>query len=231
MPEKIRVAILDDHQSIIDGYLYRLSKIPQIEVIATGRTSQDLEPMFAEQTPHVLLMDVNVPVSANVLTPYPILNVIPQLLQKNPALVILIISMHTERTLIKAVMDIGGSGYILKDDRAAIQNLGNIILSVAHGGIYFSKKVKGQILSQEEEPPLLTARQLEVLSLFAANPELTSAAVALDLNISNSTVRNLLSGAYMRLGVHNRAAAIAKAHYLNLLSSSQLPPTTQHRLL
>ncbi len=69
MPEKIRVAILDDHQSIIDGYLYRLSKIPQIAVIATGRTSQDLEPMFAEQTPHVLLMDVKVPVSANVLTP------------------------------------------------------------------------------------------------------------------------------------------------------------------
>jgi DNA-binding NarL/FixJ family response regulator len=97
--------------------------------------------------------------------------------------------------------------------------LGSIILSVAHGGIFFSQRIKEQLLSLQDEATLLTARQLEVLSLFAANPELTSAAVALDLNISNSTVRNLLSGAYLRLGVHNRAAAIAKAQHLNLLSS------------
>lgn len=219
MAKKIRVAILDDHQSIIDGYIYRLNQIPEIEVLATGRTGQDLDSMFEPDMPDVLIMDINVPVSPEVPTPYPILNVIPRLLQKQPELIILIISMHTERTLIKAVMDIGGSGYILKDDRAAIQNLGNIILSVAYGGIYFSEKVKDQLLATEEEQPLLTARQLQVLSMFAANPELTSAAVALDLSISNSTVRNLLSGAYMRLGVHNRAAAVAKAQHLNLISS------------
>ena len=216
MPDKIRVAILDDHQSILDGYKYRLSQVPEIEVVATGRTSQDLEPMLAEHKPDVLLMDVNVPVSPDTPAPFPILNVIPQLLQKHSSLVILVISMHTERTLIKAVMDIGGSGYVLKDDRAAIQNLGSIIMSVAHGGIFFSQKIKEQLLSSQNEAPILTTRQLEVLSMFAANPELTSAAVALDLNISNSTVRNLLSGAYLRLGVHNRAAAIAKAQQLNL---------------
>jgi DNA-binding NarL/FixJ family response regulator len=219
MPDKIHVAILDDHQSILDGYKYRLGQITEIEVVATGRTSQDLEPMLREHNPDVLLMDVNVPVSPDTPAPFPILNVIPQLLQKHPSLVILVISMHTERTLIKAVMDMGGSGYVLKDDRAAIQNLGSIILSVAHGGIFFSQRIKEQLLSLQDEATLLTARQLEVLSLFAANPELTSAAVALDLNISNSTVRNLLSGAYLRLGVHNRAAAIAKAQHLNLLSS------------
>ena len=219
MPDKIHVAILDDHQSILDGYKYRLGQIEEIEVVATARTSQDLEPMLTKYNPDVLLMDVNVPVSPDTPAPFPILNVIPQLLQKHPSLVILVISMHTERTLIKAVMDMGGSGYVLKDDRAAIQNLGSIILSVAHGGIFFSQKIKEQLLSSQDEAMLLTARQLEVLSLFAADPELTSAAVALDLNISNSTVRNLLSGAYLRLGVHNRAAAIAKAQHLNLLSS------------
>lgn len=219
MAEIVKVAILDDHQSIIDGYIYRLSQIENIEVVATGRTGKDLEPMFAKAPPHVILMDINVPVSAENPTPYPILNIIPQLLKKHPDLIIVIISMHIERQLIKSVMDIGGSGYILKDDRAAIRNLGNIILSVVHGGIYFSEKIKNQIFSQSDEAPLLTARQLEVLSIFAADPSLTSAAVALNLNISNSTVRNLLSGAYMRLGVHNRAAAVAKAQHLNLIPS------------
>lgn len=219
MPKKIRVAILDDHQSIIDGYQYRLGQRPEIDVVATGRTSQDLEPMLSAYKPHVLLMDVNVPISPDVLTPFPILNVIPRLLQEYPDLVILVISMHTEWTLINAVLEVGGSGYILKDDRAAIQNLGNIILSVAHGGIYFSQRIKDQLLSHQDTAPLLTTRQLQILSLFAANPELTAAAVAQEMNLSHSTVRNLLSKAYLRLGVHNRAAAISKAQHLHLIPS------------
>lgn len=219
MPKKIRVAILDDHQSIIDGYNYRLCQVPEIEVVATANTGVELDQLLEKHLPDVLLLDVYVPVSATDSSPFPILSVIPQTRQAYPSLVILVISMYAQRGLIKAILEVGANGYILKDDQAAIQNLGNIILSVARGGLYVSKKVQELLARQTMQGLLLTTRQLEVLSLFMANPELTSAAVAVQLDVSNSTVRNLLSGAYTRLGVRSRTAAIAKAQKLGLLAS------------
>jgi two-component system nitrate/nitrite response regulator NarL len=59
----IRVAILDDHISIIDGYLYRLSKNPEIEVVATETYGEALDSMLAEHSPDVLILDLNVPTS------------------------------------------------------------------------------------------------------------------------------------------------------------------------
>jgi DNA-binding NarL/FixJ family response regulator len=56
------------------------------------------------------------------------------------------------------------------------------------------------------------------LSLLAAYPNLTTAEAALQLKVANSTVRNILSGAYLRLEVQNRTAAIAKARQRGLLT-------------
>lgn len=72
----------------------------------------------------------------------------------------------------------------------------------------------------------LTPRQLEVLSLSAALPDLSSAQLAQRLGIAASTLRNMMSEAYLRLGVHNRAAAIAKARQLGLITP--YPPDPQN---
>ena len=58
--EKVRVAILDDHQSIIDGYIYRLSSTPEIEVVATANYGEELEPVLAKYPADVLLLDLSV---------------------------------------------------------------------------------------------------------------------------------------------------------------------------
>src|SRR6188474_1832226 len=105
MTEKIRVAILDDHQSIVDGYVYRLEKEPQVEVVATMGFGEELEPTLKNIPVDVLLLDVNVPTSNENRNPYPILHAIPRLLQAHPDLNILVISMHAERGLIRAVME------------------------------------------------------------------------------------------------------------------------------
>ena len=120
-------------------------------------------------------------------------------------------------------MEAGASGYILKDDQATIQDLGNIVLSVAKGGIYFSQKGFFKHNSSKNEE-LLTARQLQALSLCVAYPECLTEELAHRMGVSNSTVRNLLSGAYLRLSVHNRAAAIAKARELGIIT----PHEPQH---
>ena len=217
--KKIRVTIMDDHQSIVDGYVYRLSHIPQVEVVATCSFGEELEPTLAAHPTDVLLLDVSVPAGPDNPNPYPILSIIPRLLQQYPELNILVISMHAERGLIRAVMEAGASGYILKEDQATARDLGNVIVSVAGGGIYFSQKAhqlyaRSQIREGED---VLTARQLEVLSMCAAYPNDTTAELARKLVVANSTLRNLLSGAYIRLKVHSRSAAVAKARQMGII--------------
>jgi DNA-binding NarL/FixJ family response regulator len=87
---KIRVAILDDHQSIIDGYRYRLSNERDIEVVASACYGSDLEPMLSKQPTDVLLLDIAVPIAEDDLNPYPVLHILPRLLQLYPDLNVLV---------------------------------------------------------------------------------------------------------------------------------------------
>lgn len=220
MSKKIRVTILDDHPSIVDGYVYRLEKEPQIEVAATLHFGDELEPTLAKHPTDVLLLDVSVPASAENQNPYPIMHVIPKLLQTYPGLNILIISMHAERGLIRAVMEAGASGYILKDDQITAKKLGSVVLSVAGGGIYFSQ-LAHQLYTrhlQKENRDLLSPRQLEALSLCTAYPGSSTAELSVRMSISNSTMRNLLSATYVKLNANNRTEAISKARQLGLIT-------------
>lgn len=218
--EKVRVAILDDHQSIIDGYIYRLSGTREIDVVATANYGEELEPLLAKQPVDVLLLDLSVRTSAENPNPFPILHIIPKLMQKHPHLSILVISMFAEPGLMRSLIEGGVSGYILKDDQAAFRELGNVVLSISHGGIYFSKKAHSLYVQSEavNGSETLTPRQMEVLSLCAAYPDATTSDLAEMMTISNSTVRNLLSSVYLRLGVHSRTAAVEKAREMGLVT-------------
>lgn len=233
MNKKIRVTILDDHQNIIDGYVFRLSANPQIEVVATIGFGELLEPTLAGHPTDVLLLDVNVPTSAENPNPYPILYAIPKLLQAYAGLNILVVSMYAERGLIRAVMEAGASGYILKDDQTTARDLGSVVMSVAGGSIHFSQKAHQLYIKHlSKESNLLSPRQLEALSLCAAYPNNTTALLANIMAVSNSTVRNLLSSAYLKLEVNNRAAAIARAQQLGLITpnpSTHLKQDTRPR--
>ncbi|HEY9151803.1 MAG TPA: response regulator transcription factor, partial [Anaerolineales bacterium] len=179
----------------------------------------------------VLLLDINVPTSPENHNPYPILYAIPKLLDQYPELAILVISMHNERSLIRSVMDTGASGYILKDDQAMIRDLGNVIQSVASGGIVLSQPAHQLLL--KHDPDLtndqLTERQLEVLSLCAAYPNWTTSELSKKMSVANSTTRNLLSGAYLRLNVHTRLAAVSKAREIGIITPFSFSPDTQPR--
>ena len=218
MSPKIRVAILDDHQSIIDGYLFRLNQTPEVEVVATATYGEELEPMLRDRSADVLILDVQVPTSPDNPNPYPILYLIPRLLQMHPNLNVLVISVHNQATLIKSVMEAGASGYILKDDHAAIRELGNVVQAVAQGSIHFSQQAYQKLFKKLPPELTLTSRQLEALSLCAAFPDETTAELAGRLGIANSTIRTLLSGAYMRLNVRSRTSAVARAQQMGLIT-------------
>jgi two-component system nitrate/nitrite response regulator NarL len=220
MTERIRVAILDDHQGIIDGYHFRLGKVADIEVVATIGYGEELEPVMAQHAIDLLLLDVSVPTSPENRNPYPILFVIPKLLKLYPNLTVLVVTMHNQRTLIRAVLEAGATGYVLKDDQTSIKELPSIIRMLVGGGIHLSQSAYQLVMkplgSNLDQP--LNMRQLEALSLCAAYPDASTAELADRMNIEGSTLRNLLSGAYLKLGVRTRAAAIAKARQMELIT-------------
>ena len=217
MTKLVKVSILDDHQTILDGYQFRLANSQRVEIASALQFGSEINAALEKYSTDVLILDINVPTSQDNPNPYPILHVIPSLLQKYPNLAILVISMHNDRSLIRAVMEAGASGYILKDDQSMLVDLENVIVSIAAGGIFLSREISNILLpaNTNEDVPL-SQRQLEVLSLSLAFPDDTTADLAKKMSVANSTVRNLLSGAYIKLGVRTRAAAIAKARKLGV---------------
>lgn len=230
MNTPIHVAIADDHQSVVDGYRYRLEHLSDdnIEVVGTAKYAEELEALLANHPTDVLILDVSLPISENNASSFPILYAIPDFLQRYNTLSIIVISMHIEGTLIDRVIKAGAKGYIVKDDQQSIKNLGNIIKSVAHsGGTFLSPQAREQWQkkSLEQTASNLTPRQLEVLSLCIAHPELTTRDLADILTVQHSTVRNLLSRAFKRLEVPNRASAVKKVRKLGILAPPQKSPT------
>jgi DNA-binding CsgD family transcriptional regulator len=86
------------------------------------------------------------------------------------------------------------------------------------------RRILGLSENNTEDVPSLTPRQMEVLSLCAAYPEKPTAQLAKHLHIVDSTFRDHLTDIYLKLGVPNRAAAIAKARQLGLIVSGKPPP-------
>jgi DNA-binding NarL/FixJ family response regulator len=213
---KIKVAILENHQSIIDGYLYRLSLSDEFEVVGAIYYGADLDAFLKKHLVDVLILAAYVPISASDRAAYPVVNVIPSILAKYPGLRILIVSMFANPTFVRAVSELGVSGYILKNDRDSILKLDRIVKKIAMGDIYYSEEIENSILPKAGNH-LLTLRQLEILSLFAASPDCTTGNVAQKLGVADSTVRNLLSRVYKTLEVHNRMSAVSKAQKLGML--------------
>lgn len=219
----IHVAIVDDHPGMVDGYTARLERQNKIEVVGSAGFGSEIEPLLAAHPVDVLLLDVHVPTDPANPDPYPILHLVPKLLDKYPGLNILIISMIHTQSLIQELLDAGASGYILKNDRAANQALADVIRSVANGEIYLGEGVRQLLESHPLDDPStrLTSRQLQALSLSAAHPGWTHTDLASAMSITGSTARNTLHGAYARLGVNNLAAALAKARSLGLITPAE----------
>ncbi|MEA3440759.1 MAG: response regulator transcription factor [Chloroflexota bacterium] len=218
MENHIQVGILDDHQTIADGYRFRLQNEADIEVIFSHRYGESLEQALTETPVDVLLLDIEVPTSPTNPNTYPLLYLLPNMLNNYQDLSVIIISMHAQRTMISTLMEAGVRGYVLKEDVEAIRGLASLIRSIADGGVYMSQHAYDELMKSRHgnfnEP--LSPRQLEALSLCAAYPDDSMAEIAQRLGVAHSTMRNLLSKIYLKLDVHSRTAAITKARNMGL---------------
>lgn len=222
MEKLVRIVILDDHQSIVDGFIYRLMTSSQIQIMDNAAYGEQLLPMLRKNQVDVLLLDLSVPTSAENPSQFPMIFKLKEVKREFPQIKIIIISTFKERGLVKAAIENGVNAYIFKDDQASIQQLARIVMIVAGGGNYFSSEAFHD-LAVDHGKVKLTPRQMEVLSAIIAYPDETSEELATRLEISSSTLRNILSSAYSRLGVHSRSAAIDKIRQLGIVPTTPAP--------
>lgn len=213
---RVRVGILENHTSITDGYRFRLAQDSEMDIVAAAKNWADLQNLLEHDKVDVLVSRITIPLSQDNHDPVSILSEIPKLKTKFPDLKILIISHMEQPLLINSLMEAGISGYIFKDDEDSIINLPIIIRLIHLGGIYFSENIfKNAILQKAFQK--LSSRQLEALSLCATNPNSDTITLAKQMGVSSSTLRNMLSSAYKKLGVQTRAAAIFEAQNRGLI--------------
>jgi DNA-binding NarL/FixJ family response regulator len=216
--KKIAVGILDDHPAVIAGYEALFGDSKDLEVKWTARFYESVWPNLEKYPTDVLILDASVDISPENPNTFPILHEIPALLETYPEMAILVISMHARPAFIKAIRKTGASGYILKDDVESNENLPDIVLAVAGGEIYYSPEAEKMISEPTIEKTKLTKRQIEILSVCASSPNMTTHELAEKLDLAPSTMRNHLSEIYFRLGVRKMASAIVEARQLGLIT-------------
>ncbi|MFI5852011.1 response regulator [Micromonospora chalcea] len=198
----ISLLIVDDHPVVRNGLRGMFSADPRFEVL--GEAGDGAEAIVAAEAlrPDVILMDLRMPRVDGVTA-------IRELARRGvPARVLVLTTYDTDSDVLPAV-EAGATGYLLKD--APSEELFRAVEAAAQGQAALSPAVATRLMRQMRQPASepLSQRELEVLELVARGS--TNREAARQLFISEATVKTHLLHAYAKLGVNDRAAAVAAA--------------------
>ncbi len=218
--QAVRVLIVDDQQLMRDGIASLLKLQDGLEIVGMAANGQEAVELATSQQPDVILMDVRMPVLDGVAAT-------EQIHRQMPACKILMLTTFNDETYVLEALQVGASGYLLKDLPA--RDLAQAIQAV-HRGIYQLdptvadqlKALLSRAQTAREQPGALkatdeadlTERELEVLRLIARGA--TNREIAEALVISEGTVKNHISNILGRLNLRDRtqAAIYARDHGL-----------------
>lgn len=199
---KLRVVIADDHPLMLTGISVRLSVEEDIDVVASATTCAELLEAVVEHAPDIVLADISMPDGS-------VLDLLGELRTSAPEARILLLSATDDPGAVSLALHRGAAGFLSKEtdsDRIATH-----LRELAAGHTVLDARSAAAIAAQLRQPDgeALSARELEVLRLVAegmSNPE-----IGRRLFVAASTVKTHLERAYAKLGVNDRAAAVAKA--------------------
>jgi DNA-binding NarL/FixJ family response regulator len=205
---EIRVLIVDDHPVVRDGLRGVVDGEAGMVVVGEAGTGAEALARVASTGVDVVLMDLRMPEMGGV-------EAITELRRTAPAVRVLVLTtFDTDRDVLPAI-EAGATGYLLKDTPRA--ELVRAVRAAHRGEAVLSPAVAGRLMGQVRGPgpEVLSARELEVLTLVAAGS--TNREAAQKLFISEATVKTHLLHIYAKLEVRDRASAVAVGYQRGLL--------------
>jgi len=206
----ITLLIADDHPIVRDGLRGIFTGERGFEVLGEAAHGAEAVALAQALKPDVVLMDLRMPGTDGVAA-------ITELARLgNPARVLVLTTYDTDSDVLPAI-EAGATGYLLKDSPR--EELFRAVRAAARGETVLSPAVASRIIGQMRapSPESLSQREIEVLNLVARGS--TNKEAAKKLFISEATVKTHLLHAYAKLGVKDRAAAVAVAFERGLLGS------------
>ncbi|WP_053992156.1 response regulator transcription factor [Mangrovimonas sp. TPBH4] len=192
----IRLAIAEDHQSLIDGIQLLLEFEKDIVVVGTANDGEKLLEIVHSKHPNVILTDIRMPIMDGI-------EATKQIKTQYPDTNILAFSMFDQTEAISQMLEAGASGYLLKN--SPLTEVLSAIRSVAEGNNYFDANINTNALNSSQSPSkkgILTKRQIEILELVAQGK--TSREIAEELFIGVRTVETHRKNMIKILGLQGK---------------------------
>jgi len=200
MEDKITVLLVDDHALVRRGFRRMLDDDDVLEVIGEASNGAEAVQLAEKLKPNVIVMDCQLPEMNG-------LEATRRILGAQPHTAILMLSMHSEDTLVRQALEAGARGYVLKN--AMDLDLARAIKEVAAGKSVLDPQLERVESLRGERGAGLTARELEVLQHIVAGK--SNKEIATDLNLSVNTVSVHRANIMDRLGIHKTAELVVYA--------------------
>jgi DNA-binding NarL/FixJ family response regulator len=194
------VLLADDHALVRRGFRRLLEDDPELAVVGEASTGDEAISLASTLAPNVIVMDAAMPGTSG-------LAAIRVILEQRPSARILMLSMHSEETLVQQAMASGACGYVLKN--ALDLDLAAAVKKVAAGEKVLDPEVARPAPLPGERSRRLTPRELEVLQLICDG--LSNKEIAAKLDVSANTVAVHRANIMNALGVHKTAELVVYA--------------------
>ena len=208
-----KVMLVDDHALIREGIKQLLEFDGSIDVIEQASDGAECLEKLQYVQPDILLLDINMP-NVNGI------EVLEEIKKKNIPVKVLMLTVHSEVEYLVQAVDIGANGYILKDSGS--EELKKAIQSVMEGDSYIQPSLIPSLNSRlvnrdidKEKIAALTKREMEILTQIAGG--MFNKEIAMNLNISERTVKNHISNIFKKIDVSDRTQAAVFAIRNNIV--------------
>lgn len=216
----IRVLLADDHAVVRQGIrqFIELGGVHRISVIAEASDGEEAIRLIREQKPDVAVLDIQMPGKTGI-------DVTRMIRVERLPVGVLILTAFDDLPYVKAVLQAGANGYVLKN--ADAREIADAVQAVFEGQSVLDPAVARKLMAQLAEPRLdtpnpeveaLSERELDVLRLTAKG--YTNKAIGVELSISDRTVQGHLAKIYAKMGAASRTEAVMRAVSLGWIPSS-----------
>jgi len=202
-----KLFIVDDHYMVIEGIHSILQNENSIEWMGHASNADSCLAFLKNQRPDVILMDISMPGMSGI-------ELCKLVRESYPSIYIIGLSTFNQQSFIKKMMDVGASGYLLKN--ATRQELIFAINEVSKGKMYVCDEAASTLRFNEKiQLPVITRREKEVLEFIASG--LTNNEIAKKLFISVSTVDSHRKNILVKFEAKNIASLVKTALQLKII--------------